>query len=81
MARRQIDQKPPDLAIAHRGEPRRDDLQMPIRPEAGARIELGKDVLRKRGEIGVQQRRILRGAEPAPPPLGPLKTCACRKHS
>jgi hypothetical protein len=55
MARRHIDDQPPDPALVHRRELCRDDPVMPIRRELGLRVELAKRTLGKPGEIGAQQ--------------------------
>ena len=77
VAWRQIEQKPPDLAIAHRGEPRGDDLQMPIRSEAGARIERMEGALREGGEVAAQQRVVAGGGKAGPQAARhrPLRGC------
>ena len=54
VARRYVDDQPPDLSFAYRGELRGDDPEMPVRGEIGLRVELDKSALGKAGEIGPQ---------------------------
>jgi hypothetical protein len=50
MARRQVDEQPADAARAHRDELGRDQLDMPVHREQGARIELAKGAPREAEE-------------------------------
>jgi hypothetical protein len=45
------DQQPADAARAHRGELRRDQLDLPVRRERGARIELAEGAQREAREV------------------------------
>jgi hypothetical protein len=63
VARRHIDDHPPDPAGADALELGRGHLEMPVQRERGARVELVETVLRKAGKIGAQQRLVLAGAE------------------
>ena len=59
VARRQVDDQPPDLALVHRRQLCGDDPDMPARREIGARVELVKAKLGKAGEIVPQQHLVL----------------------
>ena len=45
MARRQVDDQPPNLALAHRGKLGGDHFDMPVCPELSLRVELGERAL------------------------------------
>jgi len=55
VARRHVDDQPADPAVEHRGQFRRDDLDMPAKRECSPRVELGKRALREAHEIALQQ--------------------------
>ena len=59
MVRQQVDDQSPDLAVAHRGQLRRDDFDMPVHRELGPRAELVETALREAGEIEPQQCVVL----------------------
>jgi hypothetical protein len=59
IARRHIDDQPPDLALAHRSELCRDDFDVPVHRNRGHRVQLAKTALRKSGEIEPQLRLLL----------------------
>jgi hypothetical protein len=54
VARRHVDDQPPDTAVAHRRQFRGDELVMPARREEGARVELAETVLCEAGKIGAK---------------------------
>ena len=58
VARRHVDDQPADPAVEHRGQFRRDDLDMPAKRECSPRVELGKCALREAREIALQQPAI-----------------------
>src|SRR5271163_4741160 len=59
MARRHVDDQPPDTALAHCRQFRGDELVMPVRREWGPRVELAETVRCKAGKIGLQQCLVL----------------------
>ena len=59
MARRHADDQPADPAFAHRRELRRDQLDMPVHRERGARVELAERARREAREVVPQQCRAL----------------------
>ena|SRR6516165_5079807 len=61
MARWQIDDKPPDLTLAHRSEFRRDHFDVPVCQELGLRVELAEAALREITEIRPQDRIVFVG--------------------
>ena len=81
MARRQVDDQPPDLALADGGQLRRDHLEMPVHQERRLRVELAETALSEITEIRAQDRMIFGGRkvvhrglfflapEPRPDPL------------
>jgi hypothetical protein len=51
MARRQVDDQAPDLALAYRGKLGGDDLDVPVHPQLGLRVELIKAARGEGGEV------------------------------
>jgi len=51
MARRQVDDQPPDAARAHRRQFRRDELDVPVHRERGARVELAERARREARKV------------------------------
>jgi hypothetical protein len=51
VARRRVDDQPPDMAIADRFQFRGDDLVMPAQRELGPRVEFAETVLHEAGKI------------------------------
>jgi hypothetical protein len=56
--RRQVDDEPPDPAVAHCDELGGDDFDMPAHRKAGARVQLAETALRKADKIAPQQRAV-----------------------
>ena len=63
MARRQVDDEPPDFARAHCRELRGDHLDVPAHRKARPRVELAETALRNADEIAAQQRAVLAEAQ------------------
>ena len=59
VARRHIDDQPPDLALVHRSELGRHHLDVPVHRERHERVELAETALREGGEIEPQLRVLL----------------------
>src|SRR4051794_3037743 len=59
MARRQVDDQPPELAFAHRRQLGGDDLEMPVYRQARLRVELLKAASGKAGEVVPQHDFVL----------------------
>src|SRR5215472_2345113 len=55
MARRQADDQPPDMPLAHRGQLGRDELEMPVRRKRSARVQLTESASGKARKIVPQQ--------------------------
>ena len=60
MARRQVDDQPPDLALPHRGQLGGDDFEMPVHRQLGLRVEVLEAARGKGGEVLPQQDLVLR---------------------
>ena len=54
VARRHIDDQPPDTAVAHCRQFRGNELVMPVRRKWGARVELAETVLCEARKIGAK---------------------------
>jgi hypothetical protein len=54
MARRHVDDQPPDTAVTHCRQFRGNELVMPARREEGARVELAETVRCKARKIGAK---------------------------
>src|SRR5436190_6528689 len=81
MARRQVDDQPPDLTPAHCGELGGDDFDVPARQERRLRVELGETALGEITEIQAQQELLSRRCQtnlseswPAPEPRTAINT-------
>jgi hypothetical protein len=59
VARRQVDDQPPDLAATQCCQLRGDDFDMPAHREAGSRVQLAEAALREADEIAPQQGAVL----------------------
>src|SRR5271165_1960318 len=59
MPRRHADDQPADPAFAHRRQFCRDELDMPVRHERAARVQLAESARRKAREVVAQQRRTV----------------------
>ncbi len=55
MARRQVDDEPPDRAIPHRGQFGDDDFEVPVHRQLGLWIELVEAASGEAGEVVPQQ--------------------------
>ena len=77
MTRRHADQQPADPALVHRRQLSRDQLEMPVHRQPGARVELAKAVRREARKIVAQQRAGYSawGGVGAEPPIGPGSAC------
>ena len=51
VAGRQVDDQPPDVPLAHRGQLRGDDFEMPIHGELGLRVEVSETAVSEAGKI------------------------------
>src|SRR5205085_7484008 len=59
MARRQVDDQPPDLALAHRVQLGGEDFEVPVRRQLGLRVELLKAASGEGGKVIPQQDLVL----------------------
>jgi len=64
VARRQVDDEPPDLAVAQCHELRGDDFDVPAHRKAGPRVQVAETALRKADEIAPQQPAVLGDGQP-----------------
>ena len=60
MARRQVDDQPPDLAFPHRGQLGGDDFEVPVRRQAGLRVEVLEAAPGEGRQVVPQQELVLR---------------------
>ena len=59
MARRQVDDQPPDPALPDRGQLGGDDLQVPVERQLGLRVEIVEAARGEGGEVLPQQGVVL----------------------
>ena len=63
MTRWQVDDQPPDLALAHRSQLGCDHFEMPVCRERSLRIKLAKTALSEKPEIRPKDRVVFRSRE------------------